>query len=162
MWVLVMIVASIHLMLVGLAMVRWARSSRAANLFESPAGAEGGDHPPALSAEVERRHQRAWRATERRFREQPHVAIMEADRLAAEVLSKKGLDVDGLDSDGEEVPEVVERYHSAHEVAEAVGRREAGLRDLEQGMERYRALFATLFDRRPTAVGSSRPVDHNS
>ncbi|MDQ3956130.1 MAG: hypothetical protein M3285_11350 [Actinomycetota bacterium] len=161
MWVLVMAVASIHLMLAGLAMVRWARSSRHTNLFESPGGAEGVDDSHARSRETDRRHQRAWRATERRFHEQPHVAIMEADHLATQVLSEKGLDFDGLAS-GEEVPEVVERYHSAHEVAEAVGRRQAGLRDLEEGMERYRALFDTLFDRRPTSVGSGRPVDNNT
>ena len=161
MWVLVMVVASIHLILAGLAMVRWARSSRNTNLFESPAGAEAGEHSPVQSAETDRRHQRAWRATESRFHEQPHVAIMEADHLATKVLSEKGLDYDGLAS-GEDVPEVVERYHSAHKVAEAVGRRQAGMRDLEEGMQRYRALFATLFDRRSTAVGSGRPVDHST
>lgn len=160
MLVLVMVVASIHLILAGLAMVRWARSSRETKLFESPAGAAADADSPAGSADSDdRRHQRAWRATERRFHEQPHVAIMEADHLAAQVLSEKGLDFDGLAS-GEKVPEVVECYHSAHEVAEAVGRRQAGMRDLEEGMERYRALFATLFDRRRTTMGSGRPVDH--
>jgi hypothetical protein len=153
---LVMVVASVHIIVAGLGMVRWARSSRDTELFDRP---DEDESSRALSEETERRHVRAWLATEKRFHEQPHVAIMEADRLANDVLGDKGIDPADLDADSSEVPEVVERYRAAHEVAVAVDRRRASLRDLEEGMTRYRSLFATLFDRPITALGPGGSVD---
>ena len=153
---LVMAVASVHLIFAGLAMVRWARTSRDTDLFEAPTGDEGSDR---LTEEQQIRHKRAWRATESRFSEQPHVAIMEADRLAGEVLGDKGVDVSDLDGHSATSPEVVDRYEAAHEVALAVGRRQASMRDLEEGMTRYRSLFATLFDRPATVRGPGGSSD---
>jgi hypothetical protein len=181
-WVLVVIIV-VLIAVVALLMLRQRRSSRLREGFGPEYDRvveERGDRRAAESELDDRRRRREqldirpldegarerfaerWRATQRRFVDEPSSAVQEADTLVASVMRERGYPLDDFEQRAADVsvdhPEVVENYRAAHgiSIADAEGR--AGTEDLRQAMVHYRALFDDLLgpDRHAAGNGDTR------
>jgi hypothetical protein len=177
-WILVAVLA---VLVVVAAVLLW-RARRSQQLREGfgpeyeRTVAERGDRRAAESELLERRDRREkldirelepaareqyadrWRATQRRFVDEPVEAVAAADELVAAVMRDRGYPVeDDFDRRAADVsvdhPVVVEHYRAAHAISTESARGDAGTEDLRQAMVHYRALFAELLG------GDDRPRD---
>ena len=91
-----------------------------------------------------------WRLLQTRFVDDPPGAVMEADRLVAQVMEARGYptgDYDQrIDDLSVEHPRVLDNYRKACEIARRNDRGEASTEDLRSGMVSYRALFEDLLE----------------
>ncbi len=100
----------------------------------------------------EHRHHFAdlWRADQARFVDDPKGAVVEADRLVADLMQFRGYPVGDFEQRAADVsvdhPHVVENYRIAHDIAVRQQRGEASTEDLRVAMVHYRALFEDLLD----------------
>ena len=103
-----------------------------------------------LSAESCARYVRRWQSTQTRFVDDPKGAVAEADTLVQEVMKERGYPMDGFDRRVADIsvehPELVEKYGTAHGIAQASERNEASTEDLRHSVRHYRALFAVLLE----------------
>jgi hypothetical protein len=90
----------------------------------------------------------SWRTVQRRFVDDPHTAVNEADRLIEDVMRARGYPVEDtahrLDDLSVEHAAVVNHYRSGREVIVRHGRGEASTEDLRKAMVHFRALFDEL------------------
>ena len=107
-----------------------------------------------------------WRATQERFVDDPTLAVREADRLVAEVMTRRGYPVEDFEQRARDVsvdhPEVVQEYRAAHDISELNDRGQASTEQLRQAMVHYRALFSELLEDsgdRQEAVATERAVE---
>jgi FtsZ-interacting cell division protein ZipA len=101
-----------------------------------------------LSPEARDRYIQAWRVMQSRFVDDPSGAVAEADTLVQHVMRSRGYPVDDFEQRVADIsvehPEVVEKYRTAHGIAQASERNEASTEDLRHSVRHYRALFAEL------------------
>jgi len=103
-----------------------------------------------LSAESRDRYVRRWQSTQARFVDDPKGAVAEADTLVQEVMKERGYPTDDFDRRVADIsvehPDLVEKYRTAHGIAQASERNEASTEDLRHSVRHYLALFAVLLE----------------
>jgi hypothetical protein len=103
-----------------------------------------------LSAESRDRYIRRWQSTQTRFVDDPKGAVAEADMLVQSVMQERGYPTADFDRRVEEIsvehPELVEKYRTAHGIAQKSERNEASTEELRHSVRHYRALFAELLE----------------
>ena len=107
-------------------------------------------HIKPLSPEHRSRFADAWRSDQARFVDDPKGAVVEADRLVADLMQVRGYPVGDFEQRAADVsvdhPHVVQNYRVAHDIAVRQQRGEASTEDLRKAMVHYRALFEDLLD----------------
>jgi len=107
-------------------------------------------HITALAPERRSQFAEAWRSDQARFVDDPKGAVLEADRLVADLMQVRGYPVGDFEQRAADVsvdhPHVVQNYRVAHEIAVREQRGEATTEELRKAMVHYRALFEDLLD----------------
>src|SRR5919204_2766720 len=113
-----------------------------------------------LSPQARERYLLAWQETQARFVDDPSGAVIEADALVQQVMKERGYPTDDFEQRAADIsvehPELVERYRTAHGIAESNERGQASTEDLRQSVRHYRALFDELLGERSTDEPISR------
>jgi hypothetical protein len=108
-----------------------------------------------LSHEDADRFTAAWRSVQAKFVDEPHAAVLEADRLISEVMRSRGYPVDDpdrrLDDLSVDHAHVLNHYRAGREIVARHERGSASTEDLRQAMVHFRALFDEL-------VAANRPA----
>jgi FtsZ-interacting cell division protein ZipA len=103
-----------------------------------------------LSPESRDRYARRWQSTQTRFVDDPKGAVAEADTLVQEVMQERGYPTKDFDRRVADIsvehPDLVEKYRTAHGIAQAAERGEASTEDMRHSVRHYRALFAVLLE----------------
>jgi FtsZ-interacting cell division protein ZipA len=103
-----------------------------------------------LSPESRERYVRRWQSTQARFVDDPKGAVAEADTLVQEVMQERGYPTKDFERRVDDIsvdhPDLVEKYRTAHGIAQATERGEASTEDMRHSVRHYRALFAQLLD----------------
>jgi hypothetical protein len=103
-----------------------------------------------LSPEARTRYAEEWAAVQRRFVDDPTMAVTEADALVNQVMNARGYPMADFEQRAADIsvtyPAVVQNYRAARTVALRHSRGEAGTEDLRQAMVYYRSLFEELLD----------------
>jgi len=103
-----------------------------------------------LRPEARDEYVREWKATQTRFVDDPKGAVRDADDLVQRVMKDRGYPVADFEQRAADVsvehPQVVEKYRTAHGIAQASERGEASTEDLRHSVRHYRALFVELLD----------------
>lgn len=91
-----------------------------------------------------------WQLTQGRFVDDPSGAVAEADRLVQRVMKDRGYPVDDFDQRAADIsvghPDLVEKYRTAHGVAQKSERGQASTEELRHSVRHYRAVFAEILD----------------
>jgi hypothetical protein len=103
-----------------------------------------------LAPEARNRYLQEWEATQGRFVDDPTGAVREADSLVQRVMKERGYPVDDFEQRVADIsvehPDLVEKYRTAHGIAQSSERGEASTEDLRQSVRHYRALFVDLLE----------------
>ena len=103
-----------------------------------------------LSPESRDRYARRWQSTQTRFVDDPKGAVAEADTLVQEVMQERGYPTKDFDRRVADIsvdhPDLVEKYRTAHGIAQSSERGEASTEDMRHSVRHYRALFAELLE----------------
>ena len=103
-----------------------------------------------LSQEQRDRYVDEWQNVQGRFVDDPAGAVSDADALVQRVMQERGYPVDDFEQRAADIsvehPDVVERYRTAHGIAQASERGEASTEDLRHSVRHYRALFEVLLE----------------
>jgi len=103
-----------------------------------------------LSRESRDRYVRQWQSTQTRFVDDPTGAVEEADTLVQRVMQERGYPTKDFERRVADIsvdhPDLVEKYRTAHGIAQASKRNEASTEDLRHSVRHYRALFAELLE----------------
>ena len=101
-----------------------------------------------LSPEARDRYIRQWQSTQTRFVDDPRGAVAEADALVQQVMQDRGYPTKEFDRRVADIsvdhPDLVERYRTAHGIADKAESGEASTEDMRHSVRHYRALFAVL------------------
>ena len=105
-------------------------------------------HIRPLSTEDARRFSQSWRDVQTRFVDDPHGAIVDADRLVGEVMHARGYPVGDFEQRVADIsvdhPTVVMNYRAARDIVRDRDARRTTTEDLRQAMVHFRALFNDL------------------
>jgi FtsZ-interacting cell division protein ZipA len=103
-----------------------------------------------LSPESRDRYARRWQSTQSRFVDDPKGAVAEADVLVQEVMQERGYPTKDFERRVADIsvdhPDLVEKYRTAHGIAESAEHGEASTEDMRHSVRHYRALFAELLE----------------
>jgi hypothetical protein len=103
-----------------------------------------------LSPDARERFLESWRELQTHFVDDPAGAVTRADALVVSVMNERGYPVDDFEGQAADIsvdhPQVVERFRSAHGIAQKNERGEATTEDLRQAIKHYRALFEELVE----------------
>jgi hypothetical protein len=103
-----------------------------------------------LSAAAREHYRESWTRVQAEFVDDPAEAIGGADQLVRSAMSERGYPMDDFEQRAADIsvdhPQVVERYRSAHGIAQKNEDGEATTEDLRQAMKHYRALFDELLE----------------
>ena len=103
-----------------------------------------------LAPEAREQYVRRWQSTQSRFVDDPTGAVAEADVLVQEVMRERGYPTDDFERRVADIsvehPDLVEKYRTAHGIAQASERGDASTEDLRQSVRHYRALFSELLE----------------
>ena len=102
-----------------------------------------------------------WEAVQRRFVDDPAMAVSEADSLVNRVMTARGYPMGDFDQRAADIsvgyPNVVQNYRAARDIAQRHSNGQASTEDLRQAMVHYRSLFSELLEvPRPQAVPNDR------
>ena len=101
-----------------------------------------------LSAEDAEHFTASWRTVQAHFVDDPRTAVVDADRLIADVMRSRGYPVEEpdrrLDDLSVEHAHVVNHYRDANTIMTRHERGEASTEDMRQAMVHFRALFDEL------------------
>jgi hypothetical protein len=101
-----------------------------------------------LTPEARDRYVRDWQVTQSRFVDDPSGAVAEADALVQRVMKERGYPTDDFEQRAADIsvehPDLVEKYRTAHGVAQASERGDASTDDLRHSVRHYRSLFEEL------------------
>jgi hypothetical protein len=118
-----------------------------------------------LSAEARAGYSREWSEVQRRFVDDPALAVTEADALVNRVMEGRGYPMADFDQRTADIsvnyPGLVQNYRSARTIAQRHTRGEAGTEDLRQAMVHYRSLFDELLDTSKSATTSRGVIDES-
>jgi hypothetical protein len=107
-------------------------------------------HIKPLPAEERDHFAEAWRSDQARFVDDPKAAVLEADRLVADLMQRRGYPVGDFEQRAADIsvdhPHVVQNYRIAHDIAVREQHGEASTEDLRKAMVHYRALFEDLLE----------------
>jgi FtsZ-interacting cell division protein ZipA len=170
-WIVIAVVAAIVLLAVFWSATRTRRTKalqdRFGNEYDRTVEREGGKRDAErelterqkrhealdlrpLSPEQRDRYVRDWETTQGRFVDDPSGAVAEADRLVQRVMKDRGYPVDDFDQRAADIsvehPDLVEKYRTAHGVAQKSERGQASTEDLRHSVRHYRAVFSELLD----------------
>lgn len=102
----------------------------------------------------------SWRGLQSRFVDRPAGAVMEADQLLGDVMTKRGYPVGDFGQRADDLsvdhPVVLERYRAAHEIALRQARAQASTEELRQAMVHYRTLFEELVNEPAQPLANTR------
>lgn len=94
------------------------------------------------------RYREAWRRVQARFLDEPDEAVLDADRLIADVMHTRGYPSAAFEASDEGLSvdraRTLNRYRLAHGIVERRSQGIMGTEGLRQAMVYYRALFADL------------------
>lgn len=103
-----------------------------------------------------------WAAVQRRFVDDPSMAVNEADRLVNRVMTARGYPMSDFDQRAADIsvnyPSVVQNYRSAREIVVRHTGGRASTEDLRQAMVYYRSLFDELLGGTTTAATNDPTV----
>lgn len=103
-----------------------------------------------LPPETRRRYRDEWNGIQRRFGEVPGQAVQDADRLVQVIMREVGYPMDDFERRAPDLsvdhPQIVRHYRSAHSVAAAQLRGQAGTEPLRQAAVDYRVLVDDLLE----------------
>jgi len=106
----------------------------------------------SLTRDEHERFARAWREEQARFVDNPSEAVLNADRLVAEVMKARGYPVGDFEQRAADISvdhaAVVRNYRVAHDIALLDQRGDASTEDLRNAMVHYRELFIDLLEER--------------
>jgi hypothetical protein len=106
----------------------------------------------SLSRDEYERFARAWREEQARFVDNPSEAVLNADRLVAEVMKARGYPVGDFEQRAADISvdhaAVVRNYRVAHDIALLDQKGDANTEDLRNAMVHYRELFIDLLEER--------------
>ena len=118
-------------------------------------------HIRPLSPEDAQRFGQAWRDVQAWFVDDPKGAIVDADRLVAEVMHARGYPIGDFEQRVADIsvdhPNVVMNYRAARDIVQDHGRGRASTEDLRQAMVHFRALFADLLGA-PITTADDQPT----
>ena len=101
-----------------------------------------------LTPEARERYLQEWQATQVRFVDDPSGAVQQADGLVQRVMKERGYPTDDFEQRAADIsvehPDLVERYRTAHGIAQSNEKGTASTEDLRQSVRHYRSLFETL------------------
>jgi type II secretory pathway pseudopilin PulG len=101
-----------------------------------------------------------WAGIQRRFVDDPSMAVTQADRLVTRVMTARGYPMGDFDQRAEDVsvsyPDVVDNYRAARDIVVRHGNGQASTEDLRQAMVYYRSLFDELLG--STSNAADTPV----
>jgi hypothetical protein len=104
----------------------------------------------ALAPAAREQFAEEWSAAQRRFVDDPALAVTEADSLVNRVMMARGYPMADFEQRAADVsvtyPDVVQNYRSARAIVVRHARGEAGTEDLRQAMVHYRSLLVELLD----------------
>jgi hypothetical protein len=104
-------------------------------------------HLPAADRE---RYAQEWAAVQRRFVDDPAMAVMEADSLVTAVMAARGYPMTDFEQRAADVsvhyPRVVQDYRSARLIIVRHGKGQASTEEMRQAMVYYRSLFEELLE----------------
>ncbi|HWE87790.1 MAG TPA: hypothetical protein VG267_22800 [Terracidiphilus sp.] len=116
-----------------------------------------------LAPETRAAYAEEWSAVQRRFVDDPAMAVTEANALVNRVMEARGYPTADFDQRAADIsvnyPGVVENYRSARTIAQRHVRGEAGTEDLRQAMVFYRSLFDELLNTPKSAAISRGVID---
>lgn len=101
-----------------------------------------------------------WTAVQRRFVDDPSVAVTEADSLVTAVMTARGYPMSDFEQRAADIsvnyPTVVHNYRSAREIVLRHAKGQSSTEDLRQAIVCYRSLFEELLDSpKPVKIGVS-------
>jgi hypothetical protein len=103
-----------------------------------------------LSPSARERYLESWMQVQKAFVDDPTGAVTSADHLVGSVMRDRGYPMDDFERRAADIsvdhPQVVERYRSAHGIAQKNEERKATTEDLRQAIKHYRALFEELLE----------------
>ena len=104
-------------------------------------------HLPAADRE---RYVMEWAAVQRRFVDDPAMAVMEADSLVTAVMAARGYPMTEFEQRAADIsvhyPRVVQNYRSARLIVLRHGKGQATTEEMRQAMVYYRSLFEELLE----------------
>jgi hypothetical protein len=107
-------------------------------------------HIRPLGHEESGRFAETWRVIQARFVDDPSGAVVDADRVIAEVMQTKGYPMNDFAARAADLSvdhgAVVDHYRTAHGIVGRHERGDASTEDLRQAMRHYRALFDDLIE----------------
>jgi hypothetical protein len=170
-WIVIAVVAAIVLLAVFLGATRTRRTrglqDRFGNEYDRTVQQTGGKRDAErelqerqkrhdalelrpLSAQQRDRYVQEWEMTQSRFVDDPTGAVAEADRLVQRVMKDRGYPVDDFEQRAADIsvehPDLVEKYRTAHGVAQKSEQGQASTEDLRHSVRHYRAVFGELLE----------------
>ena len=104
----------------------------------------------ALAPEEAARFDRAWRALQARFVDNPRGALVEADQLVRELMARRGYPMTNFEHRAADIsvdhPHVVENFRAAQDIALRDRQAAVSTEELRRAVVHYRALFQDLLE----------------
>ena len=124
---------------------QYGNESRAADALAARERRMEKIHIRSLSHEDHQRFVDHWQTVQRHFVDDPAASVEEADVLVCDIMRARGYPMSDFEHRAEDIsvdhPHVVQKFRSAHAIAERHKRGEAGTEDLRQAFVYYRDLF---------------------
>lgn len=114
----------------------------------------------SLSPVERERYAEEWATVQRRFVDDPSIAVTQADKLVTTVMAARGYPMADFEQRAADVsvsyPVVVQNYRAAREIAVRHNQGKSSTEDLRRAMVYYRSLFDELLEtRKPQSIGAS-------
>ena len=104
----------------------------------------------SLPAGDRERFLRDWATVQRRFVDDPSMAVNEADQLVTSVMAARGYPMSDFEQRAADIsvsyPTVVDNYRAARQIAQRHSKGQATTEDLRRAMIHYHALFEELLE----------------
>jgi len=139
---------------------QYGNESRAADALAARERRMEKIHIRSLSHEDHQRFLDQWQTVQRDFVDDPAASTERADELVCDVMRARGYPMSDFEHRAEDIsvdhPHVVQKFRSAHAIAERHKRGEAGTEDLRQALVYYRDLFDDLLEAHPAGERTTK------